>query len=48
MSAWIRGLLLLSGIMSLAGLSGLFGDMQLRFIGIAGYVGVFPIAAALI
>ena len=48
-AAWIRGLLLLSGVMALAGLSGvLFSDMQLRFIGIAGYAGVFPIAALLI
>jgi hypothetical protein len=48
-AAWIRGLLLLSGVLALAGLSGLlFNNMQVRFIGIAGYVGVFPVAALLI
>ena len=46
---WIRGLLIASGVLSLAGLSGVVtGDMQLRNIGIVGYVGVFPIAALLI
>ena len=46
---WVRGLLVLSGGMALAGLSGLiFDDMQWRYIGIAGYVAVFPIAVVLI
>jgi hypothetical protein len=48
LAAWIRGLLLLSGILALAGFSGVaFGDMQLRYIGIVGYVVVFPVAAML-
>jgi hypothetical protein len=46
---WIRGLLGVSGVLALAGLSGVVsGDMQLRNIGIIGYVGVFPIAALLL
>ena len=46
---WIRVLLFVSGTLALAGLSGLVaGDMQLRNIGIAGYAGVFPIAALLL
>lgn len=45
----IRGLLVLSGILSLAGLLGVpFDSMPLRNIGIMGYVGVFPLAAGLI
>lgn len=48
LGAWIRGLMILSGALALAGLSGLLnGNMQLRNIGIAGYAGVFPIAAVL-
>lgn len=44
----IRLLLVASGVLALAGLSGVFiGDMQLRNIGIAGYAGVFPVAAVL-
>ena len=44
----IRLALLASGILSLAGLAGVaVGDMQLRNIGIIGYVGVFPVAVAL-
>ena len=44
----IRGLLIASGVLALAGLSGVIaGDMRLRNIGIAGYVGVFPVAAVL-
>ncbi len=46
---WIRGLLSVSGILAIAGLSGVVsGNMQLRSIGIIGYVGVFPLAAALL
>ena len=42
-------LLIVSGVLALAGLSGLaLGDMRLRNLGVLGYVGVFPIAAALL
>jgi hypothetical protein len=45
----IRVLMIISGILALGGLTGVItGDMQLRNIGIAGYVGVFPVAAALL
>ena len=45
----IRALLLASGLLALAGLTGLiFGDMRLRMIGVVGYVGVFPVAALLL
>jgi hypothetical protein len=45
----IRVLLILSGILALAGLGGvLTGDMQLRNIGIIGYAAVFPAATALL
>ena len=45
----IRALLIASGVLSLAGLSGvLAGDMRLRNIGIVGYAGVFPVAALLL
>jgi hypothetical protein len=45
----IRVLLIASGALSLAGLSGVVvGDMQLRMIGVVGYAGVFPIAALLL
>lgn len=45
----IRLLLIASGALALAGLSGvIFGDMQLRNIGIIGYAGVFPFAALLL
>ena len=44
----IRGMLIASGVLALAGLSGvIFGDMRLRAIGIAGYAGVFPLAVLL-
>jgi hypothetical protein len=49
MAAWIRGLMIASGALSLAGLSGVVvGDMRLRNIGIVGYVGVFLVVAALL
>lgn len=49
LSGWIRRLLIASGVLAFAGLSGIVsGDMQLRNIGIIGYVGVFPVAAALL
>ena len=45
----IRVLLVSSGVLALAGLSGVInGNMQLRNIGILGYVGVFPVAALLL
>jgi len=45
----IRVLLMTSGALALAGLSGpISGDMRLRSIGILGYVGAFPIAALLL
>ena len=46
---WIRTLLLLSGTMALVGLASVVvGDMRWRFIGIAGYVLVFPVAVTCI
>ena|SRR5215207_3993931 len=48
LAAWIR-VLIASGVLSLAGLSGVVAcDMQLRNIGIVGYVGVFLVVAALL
>jgi hypothetical protein len=45
----IRMMMIVSGVLSLAGLSGVVvGDMQLRMIGVVGYAGVFPIAALLL
>jgi hypothetical protein len=45
----IRMLMIASGVLALAGLSGVVaGDMQLRNIGIVGYVGVFLIVAVLL
>jgi len=49
LAAWIRVLMIVSGVLSLAGLSGVVAaDMQLRNIGIVGYVGVFLVVAALL
>src|SRR5215218_7959301 len=49
LTASIRVLMIASGVLSLAGLSGVVaGDMQLRNIGIVGYVGVFLVVAALL
>jgi hypothetical protein len=49
LAAWIRVLTVASGVLSFAGLSGVVaGDMQLRNIGIVGYVGVSLFAAALL
>ena len=46
---WIRRLMIASGVLALAGLSGVIvGDMQLRNIGILGYVGVFLMVAILL
>jgi hypothetical protein len=48
LASWIRALLVLSGVLALAGLGGVAtGDMRVRNIGIVGYVGVFPVAATL-
>jgi len=44
-----RALMIASGVLSVAGLSGVIvGDMRLRNIGIVGYAGVFPVAALLL
>ena len=49
LAAWIRMLMIASGVLALAGLSGVVvSDMQLRNIGIVGYVGVFLVVAALL
>jgi hypothetical protein len=49
LAAGIRALMIASGVLSLAGLSGVVtGEMQLRNIGIVGYVGVFLFVAALL
>jgi hypothetical protein len=49
LAAWIRVLMIASGVIALAGLSGVVvGDMQVRNIGIVGYVGVFLVVAALL
>jgi hypothetical protein len=49
LAASIRVLMIASGVLALAGLSGVVaGDMQLRNIGIAGYLGVFLVVAGLL
>lgn len=49
LAAWIRGAFLASGVLALAGLSGVIvGDMRLRSVGIAGYAVAFPVAALLV
>jgi hypothetical protein len=49
LAAWIRWLMIASGVLSLAGLSGVVvGNMQVRNIGIVGYVGVFLVVAVLL
>jgi hypothetical protein len=49
LTSWIRGLMIASGVLAFGGLSGVMvGDMQLRNIGIVGYVGVFVVAALLL
>src|SRR5215218_8530145 len=49
LARWIRVLMIASGVLALAGLSGVVAnDMQLRNIGIVGYVGVFLVVAALL
>ena len=49
LATWIRVLMIASGVLSLAGLSGVVvGNMQVRNIGIVGYVGVFLVVAVLL
>lgn len=49
LATWIRWLMITSGGLSLAGLSGIvLSDMQVRNIGIVGYVGVFLVVAVLL
>jgi hypothetical protein len=49
LATWVRVLMIASGVLSLAGLSGVVtGNMQLRNIGIVGYDGVFLFVAALL
>jgi hypothetical protein len=49
LAAWIRGLMIVSGVLSLAGLSGVvLGSMQWRNIGIVGYVPVFLVVVVLL
>src|SRR5918998_1031785 len=49
LATWIRWLMIASGVLSLAGLIGVVvGNMQLRNIGIVGYVGVFLVVAVLL
>jgi len=49
LAAWIRGLMIVSGVLSIAGLSGVIaGDMSLRNIGIVGYVPVFLVVTVLL
>jgi hypothetical protein len=49
LTRWIRILLLVSGALSLGGLSGVFlDDATFRGIGIVGYAAVFPVAALLL
>jgi hypothetical protein len=48
LARWIRAMLITSGALALAGLGGVAAnDMRWRFIGIAGYVVVFPVAVGL-
>jgi hypothetical protein len=49
LATWIRVLLVASGVLALAGLSGVIvDDRQLRDIGIVGYASVFPVVALLL
>lgn len=49
LAAWIRVLMIASAVLALAGLSGVVAsDMQLRNIGIIGYLGVFLVVAVLL
>jgi len=49
LAAWVRGFMVASGVLALAGLSGVVaGDMALRNIGIVGYVPVFLVVTLLL
>jgi hypothetical protein len=49
LALWIRGTMIASGVLALAGLIGVaLGDMQVRNIGILGYVGGFLIVCVLL
>jgi hypothetical protein len=49
LTLWIRWLMIASGVLALAGLSGVaLGNMQWRNVGIIGYVGVFLVVAVLL
>ena len=49
LASWIRRLLIVSGVVAASGLIGAFlGNMQLRDIGVVGYVGVFLLATGLL
>jgi hypothetical protein len=49
LAASIRVLMIASGVLALAGLSGVVaGDMHLRNVGIVGYLGVFLVVAGLL
>ncbi len=49
LAAWIRGFAVASGVLALAGLSGVVvGDMALRNIGVIGYVPVFLVVTVLL
>ncbi len=47
--ASIRILMIVSGVLALAGISGVVvGNIQLRMIGVVGYAGLFPVVALLL
>jgi hypothetical protein len=47
--AWVRGTLIVGGVLSIAGVVGpAVGDISLRWIGQVGYEAVFPVACLLI
>lgn len=49
LAVWVRWMMVVSGVLALAGLIGVFtGSMQLRNIGIVGYVGVFLVVDVLL
>ena len=49
LAVWVRGTMIASGMLALAGLFGVvLGDMQVRNIGILGYVGVFLVVCVLL
>lgn len=49
LTGWIRRLLIVSGSLALAGMAGVVtGNMHIRDIGVAGYVGIFLIVSVLL